>query len=237
MKKFTGFAAMSVLAFTVVGCSDTMSPAAPTSAAADSGVSSGSDEAKGGRAALPTIAGTAVASAPEFTTLVAALSKAGLVDTFNGRDQYTVFAPTNAAFDAAAAALLGPGKTGMDLVNALPVDKLTQVLVYIGAISILVLFAIMLTQTKSGPARLVFQTQWWAAAIAAVLLVVVLTAVVVSTDWGAGPPQESTTSDVARLLFDAYTLPFEAVSVLLLAAVIGGIFLAKRDPSRDEGAG
>jgi uncharacterized surface protein with fasciclin (FAS1) repeats len=130
MKKFGGFAAMAVLAFTVVGCSDSMSPAAPTSAARDSGISSGSDEAKGGRAALPTIAGTAVAAAPEFTTLVAALSKAGLVETFAGSQQYTVFAPTNAAFDAAAAALLGAGSTGMDLVNALSVEKLTQVLVY-----------------------------------------------------------------------------------------------------------
>ena len=130
MKKFGGFAAMAVLAFTVVGCSDSMSPAAPTSAAPDSGISSGSGEAKGGRAALPTIAGTAVASAPEFTTLVAALSKAGLVDTFNGKDQYTVFAPTNAAFDALALAVLGSGKTGIDLVNALSVEKLTQVLVY-----------------------------------------------------------------------------------------------------------
>ena len=42
------------------------------------------------------------------------------------------------------------------------------------------------------------------------------------------------TDAVARLLFSDYTLPFEAVSVLLLAAVIGGIFLAKRDPGRDE---
>jgi uncharacterized surface protein with fasciclin (FAS1) repeats len=130
MKKFAGFAAMAFLAVTVVGCSDSMSPAAPTPMASGSVMSSGSDEAKGGRAALPTIAGTAVASAPEFTTLVAALSKAGLVETFNGNQQYTVFAPTNAAFDAAAAALLGPGKTGMDLVNALSVQKLTQVLVY-----------------------------------------------------------------------------------------------------------
>jgi uncharacterized surface protein with fasciclin (FAS1) repeats len=129
MKKFGGFAAMAVLAFTVVGCSDSMSPAAPTSAAPDSGISSGSDEAKGGRAALPTIADTAVA-AGSFKTLVAALSKAGLVDTFKGSQQYTVFAPTDQAFDAAAAALLGPGKTGMDLVNALSVEKLTQVLVY-----------------------------------------------------------------------------------------------------------
>jgi uncharacterized surface protein with fasciclin (FAS1) repeats len=121
---------MAVLAFTVVGCSESTSPAAPTPLASGSVMSSGSDEAKGGRAALPTIAGTALAAAPEFTTLVAALSKAGLVETFNGKQQYTVFAPTNKAFDDAAAALLGPGKTGIDLVNALPVEKLTQVLVY-----------------------------------------------------------------------------------------------------------
>ena len=129
MKKFTGFAAMSVLAFTVVGCSDTMSPAAP-SAASVTEEARGNSANSSGRASLPTIAGTAVAAAPEFTTLVEALKKAGLVDTFNGQQQYTVFAPTNAAFDAAAAALLGAGKTGMDLVNALPVDRLTQVLVY-----------------------------------------------------------------------------------------------------------
>ena len=97
--------------------------------ASGSGVSSGSDEAKGGRAALPTIAGIAVSN-KDFSTLVAALSKAGLVDTFSGSQQYTVFAPTNAAFDAAAVALLGAGNDGMDLVNALSVEKLTQVLVY-----------------------------------------------------------------------------------------------------------
>jgi uncharacterized surface protein with fasciclin (FAS1) repeats len=83
MKKFAGFAAMSVLSLTVVGCSDSMSPAAPTSMASDGAISSGSAEAKGGRAALPTIAQAAGAN-PEFSTLVAALQKAGLVDTFNG---------------------------------------------------------------------------------------------------------------------------------------------------------
>jgi uncharacterized surface protein with fasciclin (FAS1) repeats len=129
MKKIAAFVPVAVLAFTVVGCSDSMSPAAPSPMASGSGISSGSDEAKGGRAALPTIAGIAVSN-QDFSTLVAALSKAGLVDTFSGSQQYTVFAPTNAAFDAAAAALLGPGKTGIDLVNALPVEKLTQVLVY-----------------------------------------------------------------------------------------------------------
>jgi uncharacterized surface protein with fasciclin (FAS1) repeats len=62
--------------------------------------------------------------------LVAALSKAGLVDTFDGDRHFTVFAPDNAAFDAAADALIGGGATGMDLVNALDVASLTAVLQY-----------------------------------------------------------------------------------------------------------
>jgi len=115
-----------------------------------------------------------------------------------------------------------------------PIMAVTQVLVYVGAISVLVLFAIMLTQTKSGPARLVFQTQWWAAAIAAIAIVIILAVVVGSTDWQASAERASAaTQVVARLLFDEYTLPFEAVGVLLLAAVIGGVFLAKRDEAGD----
>jgi uncharacterized surface protein with fasciclin (FAS1) repeats len=67
---------------------------------------------------------------PAFSTLVAAVVKADLVDTLNGKRQFTVFAPTNDAFDAAAEALLGPGSTGLDLVEGLDVDVLTEVLLY-----------------------------------------------------------------------------------------------------------
>src|SRR4029077_6032100 len=58
-----------------------------------------------------------------------------------------------------------------------------QVLVYIGAISVLVLFAIMLTQTKGAPWALVFHPQAWAAAIAALVLGALLALVVGSTPW------------------------------------------------------
>jgi NADH:ubiquinone oxidoreductase subunit 6 (subunit J) len=106
-----------------------------------------------------------------------------------------------------------------------------QVIVYIGAISVLILFAIMLTETKDAPARLVFQTQAIPAAIAAVVLGVVITLTVTATDWGSvGQRFHTATDALARLLFSDYVLPFEVVSVLLLAAVIGGVFLAKREP-------
>jgi uncharacterized surface protein with fasciclin (FAS1) repeats len=87
------------------------------------------DSALDGRSSVPTIAGLAVAT-PDLSTLVAALQKANLVATFDGNRHFTVFAPTNAAFDAAAVALLGAGKTGVDLVNGLDVPTLTSVLSY-----------------------------------------------------------------------------------------------------------
>jgi NADH:ubiquinone oxidoreductase subunit 6 (subunit J) len=106
-----------------------------------------------------------------------------------------------------------------------------QVLIYIGAISVLVLFAIMLTQSKAGPARLVFHHQAWAAALVSLGLALLLTLVVASTAWPDVQAQRlaSPADELARLLFSDYVLAFEVVSVLLLAAVIGGVFLAKRE--------
>ena len=111
-----------------------------------------------------------------------------------------------------------------------PLVAAAEVLIYIGAISVLILFAIMLTQSKAAPARLVFQTQAIPAAIAAVILEIVVAITVTATDWGAVTSRLRTATDaLARLLFSDFVLPFEIVSVLLLAAVIGGVFLAKRE--------
>jgi NAD(P)H-quinone oxidoreductase subunit 6 len=129
------------------------------------------------------------------------------------------------------------GLAGVYVLLGAPLVAAAQVLVYIGAISILVLFAIMLTQTKVGPTRLVFHHQAWAGAVAAVVLAAVLIGVVVSTAWPntvSGPLHTATTA-LARLLFSDYVLPLEVVSVLLLAAVVGGVFLAKRDEPQGEG--
>ena len=119
---------------------------------------------------------------------------------------------------------------GLYVVIGAPLVAAAQVLVYIGAISVLVLFAIMLTQTKAAPARLVFQTQALPAAIAAGVLAVLIALTVGATNWNAvSAPIRTGTAILAKVLFDQFTLPFEVVSVLLLAAVIGGIFLAKRE--------
>jgi NADH:ubiquinone oxidoreductase subunit 6 (subunit J) len=110
---------------------------------------------------------------------------------------------------------------GIYVLMGVPLLGAAQVIVYIGAISVLILFAIMLTQTKDAPTRLVFQTQAGPASIAAVT----------ATDWGeVARHARLATEQMSRVLFDQYVFPFEIVSVLLLAAVIGGVFLAKREP-------
>ncbi len=71
----------------------------------------------------PTVVDIAIQN-DDFSTLVAAVAKAGLVDALNGEGPFTVFAPTNAAFDAAFAAL---GISGLDDLTA---EALTPILLY-----------------------------------------------------------------------------------------------------------
>jgi NADH:ubiquinone oxidoreductase subunit 6 (subunit J) len=128
---------------------------------------------------------------------------------------------------------------GIYVMAGAPVVAAAQVLVYIGAISVLVLFAIMLTQTKAASRALAFQTQAAPAAVAAVVLLLVVLLAIASTPWLGGPDRGDTKTDnVATALFGPFVLPFEVVGVLLLAAVIGGVFLAKRDHgnSTDHGS-
>jgi transforming growth factor-beta-induced protein len=75
----------------------------------------------------PTIVQAAVAvnqQTGEFDDLIAAVVRAGLVDTLNGNRQLTVFAPTDAAFEQLFAQL------GVSSVNDIPVDTLRAVLLY-----------------------------------------------------------------------------------------------------------
>ena len=120
---------------------------------------------------------------------------------------------------------------GIYVILGAPLIAAAQVIVYIGAISVLILFAIMLTQTKDAPSRLVFQSQAIPAAIAAVIIGVVVALAIAATDWGEATERVRVATDaLSKVLFDQYVLPFEIVSVMLLAAVIGGVFLAKREP-------
>jgi NADH:ubiquinone oxidoreductase subunit 6 (subunit J) len=120
---------------------------------------------------------------------------------------------------------------GIYVILGAPLIAAAQVIVYIGAISVLILFAIMLTQTKDAPSRLVFQSQAIPAAIASVIIAIVVALAIAATDWHEAAERVRVATDaLSTVLFNQYVLPFEIVSVMLLAAVIGGVFLAKREP-------
>ena len=107
----------------------------------------------------------------------------------------------------------------------------TQVLVYIGAVVVLFLFGIMLTRASLGDDESVAQEKRTMAAIVGVLLFGVMALALVDT-WGddrivIDEPQR--TAEVSDAIFSQYIVPFEAVSVLLLAALIGAIVVARKD--------
>jgi NADH-quinone oxidoreductase subunit J len=107
---------------------------------------------------------------------------------------------------------------------------LVQVLIYVGAVVVLVLFALMLTRAPIGPNRDV-AGPWWQRLIAAVLAVsvAVLLAVTLIPLVGEGPLESKNgdTRAVATAVFGTWVWPFELLSVLLLAALIGAFALAK----------
>ena len=108
----------------------------------------------------------------------------------------------------------------------------TQVLVYIGAVMVLFLFGIMLTKAPLGDMMQMTGQQWPIAALVALLLGGV-TVYALLDRFGSdrlvmdGPVYK--TADVSDEVFSTYIIPFEAVSVLLLAALIGAIVLARKD--------
>ena len=84
---------------------------------------------------------------------------------------------------------------GIYVIIGAPLLAAAQVIVYIGAISVLILFAIMLTQTKDAPSRLVFQTQAVPAAIASIVIAVVIALAIGATDWGEAAKRVRLTAD------------------------------------------
>ena len=105
-----------------------------------------------------------------------------------------------------------------------------QVLVYAGAVTILLLFAIMLTRSPSSPRSNPGNSQKIVALLTAAVLLVVLVGVLVGAGWPAvAPPPTSSAEVLGKQLFTTYALPFEIASVLLLVAMVGAIILARED--------
>jgi len=119
-----------------------------------------------------------------------------------------------------------------------------QVLIYIGAILVLIIFAVTLTRNAAGGDEAQANRYVPAVIVSAVMLLLALVGAAAKTDWVLPPyksvdavllmpnvPNVSVTdmSAIGLVLLQQYLLPFEIASVLLLAAMIGAIVLARKE--------
>ena len=116
----------------------------------------------------------------------------------------------------------------------------TQVLVYIGAIVVLFLFGVMLTRARIGQEQDLTHRSAVGAGIATSLLLFGVMAYALLDEFGwtrtkvPADPRiadvvQSNSATVSDSIFSTYLVPFEVVSVLLLAALVGAIVLARKD--------
>ncbi len=122
------------------------------------------------------------------------------------------------------------GVAGLYLVLSAEFIAVVQVLVYVGAISVLMLFAILLTPRA---ARDNAETSMrHPATILMGLVTAAMVFVAVETDWAAvlDDPVAESPRVIGQSLINEFVLPFEIAAVLLTAALVGAIALAREDP-------
>ncbi len=127
------------------------------------------------------------------------------------------------------------GIAGYFVLLSAPFLAAVQVLVYIGAIGILFTFAVMLTRGMTNLTNR-FNDQWWLSGAVSALTFVLLMVGVIVPVWGDDDPSaaativaDTTDLGIALVSGNAYVLPFEVASLLLTAAMIGAIVIARDD--------
>jgi NADH:ubiquinone oxidoreductase subunit 6 (subunit J) len=144
---------------------------------------------------------------------------------------FVVVSTRNIVHAALALAFCLFGVAGFYLLLDAPFIAGAQVLIYVGAITVLILFAIMLTaQTVMREPRGALSWKLVAGSVALVLFAAVLLPVLRLATWpiSTEPPRDTLTY-LSYGLLQTYLFPFEIASVLLLAALIGAIVLAKEE--------
>ena len=111
-----------------------------------------------------------------------------------------------------------------------------QLFVYGGAITVLIMFALMLAGPRVNREDLPTRVVYWAAGIVSAAFFVAVAVVVWQTDWHVTAPIVHTTESIAEILFSRYVLPFEIAGLSLTIALIGSIVIAREDDVRDDDA-
>lgn len=112
-----------------------------------------------------------------------------------------------------------------------------QILLYVGAVVTLVIFAIMLTEHLTGKTVRQTNSQSLAAILGLLGFVAVIAALIVKTPWPVTPTAMEAKVSVMGLgkaLMGLYVFPFEVISIVLIAALIGTVVIAKKDAPEER---
>ena len=106
----------------------------------------------------------------------------------------------------------------------------TQVVVYVGGILVLIIFGVMLTNKIDTPSIASSSANQFIGGAGAFAIFILQVAVIFNTRWHTDYPQEQehSTQAIGRLILNEYLLPFEIVSILLLAALVGAALLSRK---------
>jgi NADH-quinone oxidoreductase subunit J len=107
-----------------------------------------------------------------------------------------------------------------------------QILVYVGAVAILIVFAVLLTRGGEAPERNVFSSDWkWGALVAVLVFGTLAWAIKHSFASDRPPPAkaETTVKQIGDALMTKYVLPLEVIGLLLTAALIGAVIIAMKE--------
>jgi NADH:ubiquinone oxidoreductase subunit 6 (subunit J) len=111
----------------------------------------------------------------------------------------------------------------------------TQILVYIGAVAILIVFAILLTRGSEPAQQPIVSSGWLAGAVVAVLVLGVLVYAISKSSIvhrSAPPEPEITVRQIGDALMNKFVLPLEVVGLLLTAALIGAVIIAMKEEKK-----
>ena len=107
-----------------------------------------------------------------------------------------------------------------------------QVLIYVGAITVLILFAVMLTSQIGTrlPEQPISQKVWALVGVGGIFGLML--SAILHRQWAVDPQASSgpALERIGQLLLSEFFLPFEVISVILLAVLIGAVVIARRDP-------
>lgn len=140
----------------------------------------------------------------------------------------------NAVHSAMSLILALIGVAGLFLLQKAEFLFAVQIVLYVGGIMVLFLFVIMLVNLDQAARMRQFNRQWWLA-LACVLAVAAEVIYVLSRGASAfryapaaAPARAGNVELVADVLFKQYLLPFELASILLLAAIVGAVIMARK---------